>query len=143
MTTIAYRDGVLAADSRITAGNLIVPGGFYKIRRLPCGSLFAGCGIVDNIERLLESIISDDDPPSVRNTTAVQIDPKGSMWTYEGYVWVRQRGPYGAWGSGSAFAYGALAMGASAKDAVRVAIKFDSGSGGPVRAASIKENARA
>lgn len=143
MTTIAYRDGVLAADSRITAGNLIVPGGFYKVRRLPCGSLFAGSGSVDDIERILEAILVGDAPPSVRNTTAVTVDTKGAMWTYEGSVWVRQRGPYGAWGSGSPYAYGALAMGASAKDAVRIAIKFDNGSGGPVRAASIKENSRA
>jgi ATP-dependent protease HslVU (ClpYQ) peptidase subunit len=44
MTTIAYRDGELATDSRITAGDMIVSDKRRKVHRLRDGSLVAWAG---------------------------------------------------------------------------------------------------
>mgnify|MGYP001606552882 CR=1 FL=1 len=48
---------------------------------------------------------------------------------------------YYAWGSGSDVAFGALAMGADAVEAVRVAALFDQATGGTIRSMAISQEA--
>lgn len=52
------------------------------------------------------------------------------MWGPRG--WERSRAKYLALGSGSEYAMGAMSMGATAEQAVAVAIEHDTGSGGEI-----------
>lgn len=60
MTTIAYRDGMMAADSRAYAGNASPVGSKTKINRLKEGSLFAcstsKTGAMEQFVRLLNEL---------------------------------------------------------------------------------------
>lgn len=49
MTTIAYRDGILAGDSRITRGEVLLPAGQKKLFRLPDGSIAGTTGVMFQI----------------------------------------------------------------------------------------------
>lgn len=136
MTTIVYKDGVLAADTLVTEGNRKLPGQAIKAVRLPCGDLFAYCGSVADGEACLHALVEDEeDLPPMKHTTAILIDRKTKRpYTYEGRGgWIKQPVKWGAWGSGSDYAYGALEMGATAVQAVKAAVKYDAGSRGPVR----------
>lgn len=141
MTTVVYRDGVLAADSRITEcqGSRALPYAERKIFRLPDGGLVTWTGGVREAYEVIEALLEgEEDLPEVQDTTVIRIDPKGRAWVYEGKLpWLRQKGPYAAWGTGAPYAYGALFVGASAEEAVKAGIKFDSYSGGPVRSLKV------
>jgi 20S proteasome alpha/beta subunit len=136
VTTVAYKDGVLASDSRVTSGTFIYPGAYDKVFRIPDGSLYAFCGRVEAGMRLLKSLMDDEDPPQWKSAaTGIHIHTNGQIWTYEGGgLWLRDKGKYAAWGSGSPYAYGAMAANADAVEAVRIAKKFDNASGGSVKA---------
>jgi hypothetical protein len=136
VTTIAYRDGVLAADTLITAGGIRC-GSEIKVKRLgrllygSCGS----CGLTDKVEGWIRAGMKGDRPPlKVGEAT-------GSVYVFmpdERIVWMHEDGdtvltaPYWAAGSGEKFALGAMAYGASAEEAVKAAIMHDTGSGGAV-----------
>lgn len=147
MTTIAYRNGVLAADRREVVEH---GGGFSfvltdndtKVRRLPDGSLFAGCGSSDQIERvrarLEENIVhgTSRKMPKTSNCECVWVQTDGSVWYYSGRkfsVLDEKTYPYFAIGSGAAFALAAMDAGADAVEAVRIASKRDVWTGGDVQ----------
>lgn len=143
MTTIAYRDGIMASDSRCTRGDQIVPGTYQKIYRLPDGALFAFCGSTSLEMRILEALMDDEDVPpfKVKDGRAFLVRPNGTKWTYEGDgAWLPFTGPYFAMGSGEDYAYGALWSGKDAAEAVRCAKDFDSASGGKVQTMKLKES---
>lgn len=135
MTTIVYRDGILAADTRATHSGSILPERNKKVHRLRDGRLFAWCGDAGLGQRVLDHF---NDPskaaPEISDKGgALVIGLDGSIWTYEYNAMLLARGaPYRAMGSGRCEAYGALAMGASARRAVSVAAMFDTGTGGGV-----------
>lgn len=144
MTTVAYRNGVIASESRVTQDDMIVPSHQPKIFRLPDGTLFGWCGTLCIALQMLQYMLDDDakECPTWRdNTEVIHIDEKGRVRTYEGIagVWIPARAPYVAIGSGSPYAYGAMAAGADAIAAVKIAKKFDTSSGGPVRSLRLKE----
>lgn len=138
MTTIAYRDGVLAADSRMTL-NGVVDGSQVKIVRR--GNVMAAAtGTAAMCQQFRDWFIGGmvGDPPAGEHE-------KNSDWSYWGMIfhgetilcwqasgWVRIVAPYFASGSGGDFATGALAHGATAEEAVRAAIAHDASSGGEV-----------
>lgn len=141
MTTIAYRDGVLASDTLITSGT-DVSGYYQKGRRIGL-LLYAStgsCGLGDTFEAWLRGGCRGDQP-SLKNgdSTAhcIVVMPDGLV------VWFHQDGmtpmrtPYHAVGSGSAYAIGAMAAGATAAEAVRIAMLHDTGTGGDVTTLSI------
>lgn len=144
MTTIAYRDGELATDSRITAGDMIVSDKRTKVHRLRDGSLMAWAGSVQDAELLLQAMRRTAKPaekhPKLEDISALHLRTDGTLWEYEGEAWVKQDLGYYATGSGSPYAFAAMDAGASAKDAVRIAIKRDANSGGRVQ--SLKLEAR-
>lgn len=137
MTTLVYRSGVLAADSRCKNGSYVTPEPATKVRKLPDGSLVGFCGGIAECEELaawIESPEGDRPKPSVESCV-VHIKPDGNLWLYEG-----GSKPYRlpvvefyAWGSGFGVAVGALHMGADACEAVRIACLVDPSSGGPVQ----------
>ncbi len=138
MTTLVYRDGVLAADSRCTNGGYVVPEPATKVRKLADGSLVGFCGILSECQELAEWITDPiDDRPHLDDDSGrlVHVKTDGSVWLYEckAKPFRLDPTPFYAWGSGFPAALGALHMGADAEEAVRIASLVDTSSGGPVR----------
>ncbi|WP_316235043.1 MULTISPECIES: hypothetical protein [unclassified Bradyrhizobium] len=133
MTTLAYRDGELATDSRITIDNMIVSDRRKKVHRLRDGSIVAWSGSVQDANVLLRAMRKREEMPKLAEISALQLKPDGTLWLYEGEAWVKQDPGYYATGSGSPYAFAAMDAGASAKEAVRIAIKRDASSGGRVQ----------
>jgi ATP-dependent protease HslVU (ClpYQ) peptidase subunit len=140
MTTLAYRDGALATDSRVTAGDMIVSDRRKKVHRLRDGSIVAWSGSVQQAELLLRAMRKKGvQSPKLTEIAALHLRADGSLWEYEGEAWVKQDPGYYATGSGSPYAFAAMDAGASAKDAVRIAIKRDANSGGKVQSLKLKD----
>lgn len=141
MTTIVWRNGVLASDSRSTyGGDTINLGNLKKIHRLKSGGLAAGCGTTAAITRIIAAIDTKAEyVPKAQGTIVVEVKPGGLISVHEadGTFTVPQTGFY-AWGSGMAAALGALHAGASAAEAVAAACKVDPLSGGAVQAVRLK-----
>lgn len=135
MTTIAYRDGVLAADSRATH-NDIITGTAQKISALPNGDRVALLGARGEAETLREWYASGCGvaQPSTANAALVVIKTNGSIELFEdGHRQPTSDAAFYAWGTGAELALGAMLMGATAEQAVAAAIERDIYSGGEVR----------
>lgn len=144
MTCIVYRDGVLAGDSLITMGSTKSPEVARKVNRLRTGQLFGSSGNEEGGHLLRESLLrGDPTPPKLKSVNGLRVDPNGSIWFYEGLRWTRVTGAdFAAIGSGADYAIGALYMGASAKEAVRIAAKCNTHCGGRIYSVSLKKKRR-
>lgn len=136
MTTLAYRDGVLAADTLVTAGDGRM-GYAQKARRI--GSLlYAGCGsagLIDRLEAWLRSGAKGEHPElkdGSREASVYVFMPDDMVLWFHGDGATALRSEYWAAGSGGDYALGAMAMGATAEQAVQAAIKHSTGSGGDI-----------
>ncbi|WP_085637938.1 MULTISPECIES: proteasome subunit beta [unclassified Pseudomonas] len=137
MTTIAYKDGVIAYDSRVTRGSLIDHDDYEKlIYRNGHQFLFTGCSA--DFAALMDEFfgVKVSDKPLdasglvVTNGRLCQIgrDAESGFWLDD--VWMER--PF-AIGSGRDFALAAMDMGATAKEAVEAAAKRDTYTGGTIR----------
>lgn len=136
MTTIVYKAGVIAYDSRSTCGGTIVDDDANK-HSIKDGVHFFFCGVTAEKENMSNAYF---DPKSEGDYegSAIVFD-HGELFCYgltkdDGY-WkhpISANKVY-AIGSGRDHAYTAMDMGADAKTAVKMAIKRDSGSGGKIR----------
>ena len=136
MTTIVYRDGVLASDSQCQASRSRQPGSLTKIWRIK-GRLVAGCGKSTHIERFrkwVETGMRGQAPDMGDESSGIVIEPDGRVREFEecGEI-TTLTAPFYAWGTGMPAALGALYMGATAERAVEVAMLVDINSGGPVQ----------
>lgn len=138
MSVVVFCNGVLASDCKAYGGRgQPSPGKKRKIHRLDDGTRV---GIVSAVigepERFLNWLRNGGDPaawtgdkPDLR---AMIVRPNGEVYLADDSV--HFSGPIEcdryAIGSGSDYALGALAMGASAEQAVRIASEFDQNSGG-------------
>ncbi|WP_336802468.1 hypothetical protein [Kaistia sp. MMO-174] len=132
MTTIAYRDGVLAADSLISSGNARA-GQAQKIAT--CGSTMGGTsGSIEACHRFVQWIEAgaEGDCPELGDSDGILV--RGSQTFYVGSkgVLVPFEAEFAAVGSGEKFALGAMAMGATAERAVEVARELDVHTGGQI-----------
>lgn len=135
MTTIAYRDGVMAGDGRETAigedeSSVILGDDCVKVFKLRNGNLFGGSRGSEDIFRLQQALEKGYKPPKLEDINALLVDRKGRLWLYEGRVWQPITQSYYAVGSGSVFALGAMDAGATALEAVAIGVKRDPYSGG-------------
>lgn len=133
MTTIAYRDGVMAADTQATDFNTTYQ--VQKVWRLPDGGVAGLCGDASRgyagVKWLMDG--EDGEPPSIKGAYIVIARPDGSLWLAEEHFPafpIMDRTV--AHGCGRDFARAALAEGKSAVDAVFAAIKHDVMTGAPV-----------
>lgn len=135
MTTIAYRNGVIAGDSMVGSGGLIL-GAARKVVRGPNGELAGACGEACDAAAALtwvESGMVTPAPALLEGTELMIAMPDGAMLFLD-----RDRPLYPisaeffALGSGPHIAMGAMAAGASAEDAVRIACVYDKHTGGEV-----------
>jgi ATP-dependent protease HslVU (ClpYQ) peptidase subunit len=160
VTTIAYRDGFMAADSKCTAGDAHITR-INKVYRLTSGGLLGVCGDADvrDMVALLDKVRSAKSLPSRKALAETKTDFGGILVLRNGDIFDIEVGHYEdakewnagaieikdgfyAVGSGARFALGAMAVGASAYNAVLAACKFDTASGGPVRAVALKETTK-
>ncbi len=144
MTTIVYRDGILAADSAINSAETAV-GTIKKI--VPVGDIgfFAFAGAQGRFNMEISDWLSKwpetgEAPECVKKGEVcglfamksgllLQIDGGGKPYEMEA--------PFFAEGSGKFIALGALAMGATAESAVDIAIRYDNSSGGPTQTVKV------
>jgi ATP-dependent HslUV protease subunit HslV len=136
MTTLVYRAGVLAADSRSVRGDTISPYGVQKIRRLDDGTLVGMCGTLADVTRFIEAYSKSPtgDLPELPDSLVLVVKPNGRLHLYEeSGSFELEPAPFYAFGSGQAVALGALYAGASAVQAVEIAAKVDRCTGGDVR----------
>lgn len=135
MTTIAYKDGVMAADTSLTH-NGVWEGSFVKIHILPDDRLvgIAGCpGMQKMFADWLQ--FGGDAPKFDRDDHffALVAYPDGACSIYDRFMSeIEMNEPSHAIGSGKEMAIGAMAAGASAEQAVLIACKYDAYSAEPV-----------
>lgn len=139
MTTIAYRDGVMAADSRASYGDFVVPAGTRKLFRLKNGSVAAVTGSEPIWRAILNWLDTDRTEPqpnpqiSDSRGTIIVMNAAGEIEVFEDGFSYPETSSFMAYGSGQPVALGALYSGASAEEAVRIATLVDKHSGGDVQ----------
>ena len=129
MTTIAFKDGVLAADTGIYYGGTY-SGRTIKIVKDKHGQLAGLSGNLGDMSAFHEWFLGgcDDTFPEfaekdsegfiINNDDEIKFCGKSGRFTYID-------GPFYVCGSGSHIATGALANGASAEEAVLIAVEYD------------------
>ena len=140
MTTIAYKDGIIAYDSRMTQGPTIVDDDHEKMAERE-GHCFFACGCLADIDMLIDLFFGKTfDLDRDYNVAAFIVTPEGELWQAsidmeDKTFWKHKRRLDNCWamGSGADHALTAMDMGADAVTAVRMAIRRDTGSGGKIR----------
>lgn len=144
MSTVAYRNGIMAADSAGWSGDTYI-GTHAKMRQI--GTRLVGCvGGLASIELFMEYMKkrtaaalqrlrelehktdqdSNQAATSDLDLAAICVDNDGSVSIWDNsLVPLRCEAAYYAIGSGEEYALGAMAIGASAEDAVRAAAHHD------------------
>lgn len=134
MTVIACRDGVMAADTAVWQGEVMV-GRLNKIIRLDDRSLLAMAGD-SSLAQVCRDWLNGDHRPSpvgefdfgalwLRSTGLFRIDHR--------FLAYADPGDYAAEGAHDEFVLGAMAAGASAEEAVHLATKYCRRAGGEVQ----------
>lgn len=132
MTTIAYKQGVLAADKQGTC-NGSPSGASYKVICTD-DAVFAITGTLNKGLAFINWLTDGDEnskPPKLKGTLVLQMDKKtGKACLWEaGNVALPVEDKYYATGSGGDIALGAMYMGATPEEAVKAAIKHDISTG--------------
>lgn len=143
MTTIAYKDGIVAYDSRTSAGSIITNDNSEKHYERD-GVHFFMCGSLCDYEAFFAAFngVKPEYVPDV--SCLAVVDGKVYVCAYDSDkgVWkspIDMSQSY-AIGSGSEFAWAAMDCGASAAQAIRIAMKRDTGTGGTIREFEIPKN---
>ncbi|MEQ6333264.1 hypothetical protein [Sphingobium sp. MK2] len=138
MTTIAIRDGIIAADTRISY-RTFHNGTKNKIAR--CGRFYVALAGMGNLRRPLEQWAeagcAPDNLPEVlvenrKEFSALFLDSDGRIFEFDEHGLLEIEANYTAIGSGGFFAMGAMAHGANAVEAVKAASLHDLASGGEI-----------
>ncbi|QIQ63867.1 hypothetical protein Epa17_00133 [Pseudomonas phage Epa17] len=136
MTTIAYKDGIIATDGRITQGGVITDEDAEKRLEVD-GIVFWLSGAVCDWKVLAEAYVNGDGMEDQElKVSGLVLDGDGLHFiSWDGGIYsekVNLERPRAA-GSGTQFALGAMMAGASAEEAVEAAKALDIYSGGTVR----------
>lgn len=144
MSTVVYKNGVMASDSRSHSGTPHPIGMRDKIWRHPSGGLFGICAGTHGDSSQFKNLIMEYHTlnfldlhmlPSHFGGQILAVSKEGRVFYLSngmGFVGPL-RADFFAIGTGAAYAYGALAAGASPEEAVEIAISADVYSGGEIR----------
>jgi ATP-dependent protease HslVU (ClpYQ) peptidase subunit len=146
MTTIAWDGKVLASDSRTTWGTTPVDGSTRKIfvAHHPKGKLLVGCsGVEEEANAVWQWMTGRTDvEPTVTDLRIMAVDEAGRVFVgSKPGRWSCVGRRKWAIGSGCDYALGAMAAGASARQAVRIAATLDTGTGPDVYTLTLKSKA--
>lgn len=139
MTTIAYRDGVLAADTLQTSGSVRV-GLTVKIDRRDDGTMVAACGDAAYAHKFRAWVMAGeqgDAPLPQRENgndegSGIIFRPDGTVVRCEAGGLFTMTGPHHAFGSGREFALGVMALGMGALEGIKAAMAHCIYTGGEV-----------
>jgi hypothetical protein len=136
MTTIAYKQGTLAADTLMIKGNTIFGHVEKIVRRESDGALCGGAGNLGWVQAFHRWFLEGEegDPPPLgeydngiivrKDNPEVEIFEDAGAWCFTPN--------YTAIGSGKEFALAAMGLGTDAETAIKTAMQFDPGTGGEV-----------
>jgi hypothetical protein len=145
VTTVAYKNGTMAGDTRISNETDIDVSAFRKVFHLKGGSLIGFAGAVGDIQKAIDQLKvnpnnlgfnADED-----DFEAMIVLPNGKIRHYEERVWYDIDAKYFSIGSGSDAANVAMHMGADPRRAVQVAMKFDKSTGGKIHTVKLAGSA--
>lgn len=140
MTTIAYKDGVIAYETRQVRGSQVVSDDCQKMTVADGVSFFLAGAVCDE-KALIAAYFGTPSPVPVECSGYVVDGGRLQMVGHDDKtgIWRQDLDPANpdAIGSGSAYALAAMDMGASAEEAVRAAMKRDIYTGGKVRTVRI------
>jgi ATP-dependent protease HslVU (ClpYQ) peptidase subunit len=144
MTTVVYRDGILASDSACYAGTTKVHS-MKKVWRIS-GHLVGLAGDVDAINAFKKWFAAGADvekyPIEKKQQLAViVVTPEGKVFTYEDRDPIPLEiidGEYVAVGSGADVALGAMHAGASAPEAIKAAIAHSAKTDGKIQMITLR-----
>ena len=128
VTTIAYRDGILAVDSQVSDGNRF-DGTMQKWAR-GHGWIAAMAGAANRFEVMKTVTIDPENVPAFEKT-ALSENEELIIVTEAGVFFCNSNGllkfdaDFYVAGSGGSLAMGAMAAGATAEQAVQIACKYD------------------
>jgi hypothetical protein len=150
MTIIAFKDGVMAADTMLSSYNS--QNRAQKLVRMPDGGVAGGCGLwaraYSGLRYLAEGGSPDDrpapegmqGPPDIREAAILVAKPDGSLWLLEDeFPAFPLRDKVAAVGCGTEAALMALNLGLSAVEAVAKVTRQDVLCGDPVQSMEVEE----
>lgn len=135
MTTVVYHKNIIAVDSRIIKGDIIIDDDFDKIVEEK-GVIFIWAGNMPDVFDLVKAYFGESYSKKI-NINAI-VDDNGKVYSVgtseEGYFWkVDMTDKNCCIGSGRWHAWTALDCGQDAKGAVFMAMKRDMFTGGRIR----------
>ncbi len=138
MTTIATDGKTITSDSRVI-GDYIEQGNFPKLFRVGseiigiCGSYGDGYAYVEWVRNGEK----EDCKPKIQDFEAIRVSARGVLWVGKNLHPIKSPRIV-AIGSGGSYAMGAMLAGASSRQAVAIAKKLDTGTGGKLVTMRIK-----
>jgi hypothetical protein len=140
VTTAAYKDGTMAADTQLTAGTLIYRA--QKVYQLPDGGVVSATGQWSKCYAAIDWLVKGrkGEAPSFKDCQLLIVKKGGSVWLADDYFpEYPVQDAYIAIGCGAQAAMVAMASGASSIEAVQQVAKLDANTSGPVQYLSIKK----
>lgn len=157
MTTIAVKDGIMVGDGRCSLGSTVIKDDMVKVFWIN-NHLMGGAGRARSISTFAQWLQKHTDytivnqevgdlvdliPPVLQDDeefTALVLTPDKQVLMYDGNVALNLGHDVPASiGSGSVFALAAMDAGASAEDAVKIAMKRDVYSGGEITVVQLED----
>lgn len=139
MTVIAFRDGVMAADSAVSlSGYHMSYGSVDKIVSVN-GWLAGAAGGLSHAQQFFRWIGGSKRQPDWSKIQAIVVRPDGRIFEFDCFPDpIKIQSPYGvAIGSGMNTAIAAMMAGADAITAVQITAALDHECGGPVKSLSV------
>lgn len=133
MTVIAWDGTNLAWDSRATAGDRKHT--VKKACALKDGRVIVVAGLMSNLVqagKLLDGQGYPELPQSLVETSDIIVYDNGVVYAYDDEQEARKVKAPEAWGSGAAYALGALTCGVSAAQSCKIACKYSATCGGKI-----------
>lgn len=138
MTTIVCNRHGMAADKRISGGAMFRSTKIFRVH----GALLGISGNVEQALRFVEWRRTPETKPQFVDVTGIEVielTPSGALiWWGSEMVGIPIEEDYYAIGSGAQLALGALSMGATPKQAVQVAARWDTGTGTEIQTMTLK-----
>jgi hypothetical protein len=149
MTVIAYRDGLLAADSRVCNNEGVITGSVVKLARREDGAIAGLCGHAGDVAMFRAWFLAGNPRPWSHPTweakdkgqgfAALVIELDGTVQIVDEHgVAYPLEAEFYARGAGAELALGAMEMGARADQAVEVACRRSVWCGGEIRTLSLE-----
>jgi hypothetical protein len=149
MTCIAFKDGVMAADTMLSSHN--AQNRAQKLVRLPDGGVAGGCGHWSRAYSGLKYLADGGDPdgrpnprvtegpPNIDGATLLVAKPDGTLWLIEDeFPAFPLRDKVASVGCGADAALMAMGLGLSAADAVAKVTRQDVLCGDPVQSMAVE-----